>query len=185
MPRAINHIGLTVPHIFEAIDWYVQVMGCRHIMGPRVLQPASSATHETASILGPHFRKAYQAHLLTGNGVGLELFEFVDPAVQRRQDNCEYWMQGYWHLCFTDPNIEALAQAIVDSGGRQRSPVFEFIPGRPYKLVYCEDPCGNVLEIFSHDYAEAFANRPQPGMTAPTAWIGREEHQRLRRKERP
>jgi len=174
-PRAVNHIGITVPDIYAAIDWYGEIFGFAHIMGPRVLQASSSVTHETPSLFGPRFKKAYQAHLLTANGVGLELFQFVDPPVEKPQDNLEYWKSGYWHLCFTDPDIDGLAARIVAAGGKQRIPVFEFIPGRPYKLVYCEDPFGNVIELFSHQYAEAFANWPQPGMAAQT-YITREEH---------
>ena len=32
-PRALNHIGLTVPDIHAAIDWYGRVFGFRRIMG--------------------------------------------------------------------------------------------------------------------------------------------------------
>lgn len=174
-PRALNHIGITVPDIYAAIDWYTEVFGFTHLMGPRVLRAVSGATHETPSIFGPRFKKAYQAHLMTANGIGLELFQFVDPPVETPADNMEYWKRGYWHLCFTDPDIEALAARIVAAGGRQRCPVIAFIPGRPYQLVYCEDPFGNVIELFSHHYAEAFGNWPQPGME-PQAMISREQH---------
>jgi catechol 2,3-dioxygenase-like lactoylglutathione lyase family enzyme len=180
LPRAVNHIGLTVPDIFAAIDWYGAVLGFTHLMGPRVLEAGSAATHETPSIFGPRFRKAFQAHLLSGNGVGLELFEFLDPRVERRADNFEYWKVGVFHVCVTDPDIEGLAARIVAAGGRQRVPVFAFIPGRPYKLVYCEDPWGNVIEVFSHSYTEAFANWPQPGMTAQPRFVTREEAARER-----
>ena len=53
--------------------------------------------------------------------------------------------------------------------------MFDFAPGRPYQLVYCEDPWGNVIEVLSHDYAEVFANWPQPGMTTAPRFITREE----------
>jgi catechol 2,3-dioxygenase-like lactoylglutathione lyase family enzyme len=171
--RAINHIGLTVPDVFAAIDWYRDVLGFRHIMGPRVLEAGSQATHETPSIFGPRFRKAYQAHMLAGNGVGLELFQFMEPAVERRPDNFEYWKVGVFHLCVTDPDVEAMARRIVAAGGKQRVPVFEFVPGKPYQLVYCEDPWGNVVEVFSHDYAEVFSNWPQAGMTAKVEFVPR------------
>lgn len=175
LPRPINHVGLTVPDIFAAIDWYRDVLGFSHIMGPRVLEAASEATHETPSIFGPRFKKAYQAHMLSGNGVGLELFQFIEPAVERRADNFEYWKVGVFHICVTDPNVDALAKRIVAAGGRQRMPVFEFVPGREYRLVYCEDPWGNVVEVISHSYAEVFANWPQPGMTAAPRFVTREE----------
>jgi hypothetical protein len=49
-------------------------------MGPRVLEPVNPGSTETGSIFGAPFRSADQAHLLTGNGAGLELFRFVVPA---------------------------------------------------------------------------------------------------------
>jgi catechol 2,3-dioxygenase-like lactoylglutathione lyase family enzyme len=144
-------------------------------MGPRVLEAGSEATHETPSIFGPRFRKAYQAHMLASNGVGLELFQFIEPAVERRPDNFEYWKVGVFHICITDADVGAMAKRIVAAGGRQRVPVFEFVPGKHYELVYCEDPWGNIIEVFSHSYAEVFANWPQTGMTAAPRFITREE----------
>lgn len=36
-PLAFNHVGMTVPGIFAAIDWYSSVRGLTHITGPRLL----------------------------------------------------------------------------------------------------------------------------------------------------
>jgi hypothetical protein len=47
------------------------------------------------------------------------------------------------------------------------------VPGRPWRLCYCEDPWGNVIEIMSHSYAEVFPNWPQPGMTEQPTFIER------------
>jgi catechol 2,3-dioxygenase-like lactoylglutathione lyase family enzyme len=165
-PRALNHIGLTVPDIHAAIDWYGRVFGFRRIMGPRRLEAKLSDTAEAGHILGPRFRAALQAHLITGNGVGLELFQFTDPETEAPDDNLEYWKHGYWHLCFTDPDIEGLVATIVAEGGKQRTDVWEFVPGTDRKLCYCEDPFGNVIEIFSHSYEQAFANWPNEGRDA-------------------
>ena len=46
----------------------------------------SRATAETGSVFGPRFRRMLQAHLLTGNGVGIELFEPIgqNPNLRRR-----------------------------------------------------------------------------------------------------
>jgi len=161
-PRALNHIGLTVPDIRAAIDWYAEVLGFRLIAGPRVMAPLAAATEETRHILGPRFRKALQAHLVTANGVGIELFQFIDPPVETPADNMEYWKRGYWHLCFTDPDLEGLLARVLATGGKQRAPVFAFIPDTDYRLVYCEDPWGNVFEIFSHSYEQTFANVDLP-----------------------
>ncbi|MEP9352299.1 VOC family protein [Xanthobacter sp. KR7-65] len=172
-PLAFNHAGVTVPDIFAAIDWYGEVLGLTHIMGPRLLEAASSATHETPSIFGPRFARAYQAHLLTANGTGLELFQFVDPPVDPPDGEMAWWRPGTWHLCFTHPDVPAMAARIAKAGGRQRIPPVFFVPGRPFQLVYCEDPWGNVIEIISHSYAEIFANWPQPGMSVAPVFVDR------------
>jgi len=32
-------------------------------------------------------------------------------------------------------------------------PVREYYPGeKPYRMVYCEDPFGNLIELYSHSY---------------------------------
>lgn len=167
---ALNHVGITVPDIFAAIDWYADTLGLTPIMPPRVLEPAAAATHETHVVFGPRFRRAWQAHMLTGNGVGLELFQFLEPEVAPREDDMPYWRRGPFHLCLTHPDVAAMAARISDTGGRMRTPVMEFVPGRPWQLAYCEDPWGTVIEIISHSYAEIFANWPQPGMTETTRW---------------
>lgn len=173
-PLAFNHAGVTVPDIFAAVDWYSRVLGLTHIMGPRLLEPASAATHETPSIFGPRFARAYQAHLLTANGTGIELFQFVEPPVaEREEENMAYWRRGPWHLCFTHPDVPGMAQRIEENGGKLRNAPTFFVPGRPWQLVYCEDPWGTVIEIISHSYAEIFSNWPQPGMTVPPVFIDR------------
>jgi catechol 2,3-dioxygenase-like lactoylglutathione lyase family enzyme len=170
----VNHIGLTVPDIFAAIDWYRDVLGFEHIMGPRVLEAASAATAETSSILGPRFRRAYQAHLLADNGIGLELFQFVDPPVLDAEDETVYWRRGYWHLCLTVADLPRTLQAVLDHGGQQVSAVADFVPGKPYQLVYCRDPFGLTLELLSHPYAEVFHDWPQDGMSAEPTWLLRD-----------
>ncbi|MCM2394123.1 VOC family protein [Streptomyces albipurpureus] len=166
----VNHIGVTVPDIHAAIDWYGEVFGFRCIMGPRVLAPTGHA--EAATVLGDRFRKAWQAHLLTANAVGIELFQFIDPPTRGRrpvEERVPYLDRGIWHLCLTYPDVEAMVTRITDAGGTLISAPYAFVPGRPWTLAYTTDPWGTVLEIMSHSYAEAFANWPQPGqLTAPT-----------------
>ncbi|WP_156096337.1 FCD domain-containing protein [Amycolatopsis jejuensis] len=45
--------------------------------GPRVLDTTGHG--EAATVFGCRFRRAWQAHLLTANSVGLELSQFLDP----------------------------------------------------------------------------------------------------------
>ena len=172
-PVAVNHIGLTVPDIFAAIDWYGAVFGFNLVMGPRLLEAAEAATQESGSVMGPRFRRAYQAHLLAGNGVGIELFQFLDPPVDEREDEMVFWRRGLFHFCVTDPDIDGRAARIVAHGGKRRTETYAFAPGRPWQLIYCEDPWGTIIELFSHTYAEAFSNWPQPGMETMPVMVER------------
>ena len=172
-PLAFNHVGLTVPDIFAAIDWYGEVFGATHIMGPRLLAAADSATHETPGIFGNRFRSAYQAHLLLANGVGLELFQFIEPKVEMTEENMPYWRRGPFHIALTCPDVDGLVGTIVARGGKKRTEPVDFVPGRPWRLCYCEDPWGTVIEIMSATYAEMFANWPQPGMTGAVTMVER------------
>ena len=52
--------------------------------------------------------------------------------------------------CITDPNIEDLCKKISKTGGKQRSKVWEVVLG--YKVAYCEDPFGNIIEIINNGF---------------------------------
>lgn len=44
-------------------------------------------------------------------------------------------------------------EKIIKVGGKQRMPIREYYPNeKPYKMVYCEDPFGNIIEIYTHSY---------------------------------
>ena len=173
---AVNHVGVTVPDIHAAIDWYSEVFGFRCIMGPRVIEAAGHA--EAASVLGNRFRQGWQAHLLTGNSVGIELFRFVDPPTHGPRSLREHalWLdRGLWHLCITHPDVASMVERIVDHGGSLVAPPYHFVPGRPWTLAYTTDPWGTVLEVMSHSYAEAFSNWPQPGQVTPPTLVPRSD----------
>ncbi len=95
-PLALNHIGMTVPDIDHAIDWYGSVMGFRLIF--RRLMEYQPRIPEVREIFGPQFVRAHQAHLLSANGVGIELFQFLEPPVAAPADNFRYWQTGIFHL---------------------------------------------------------------------------------------
>jgi catechol 2,3-dioxygenase-like lactoylglutathione lyase family enzyme len=158
-PRALTHVGLTVTDLDAAIDWYQRLFGLRLLCDPVDL--VADDTHGgrlCRDLFGPAFVRGRLVHLMGGNGVVVELFEFERPSSRRRDDNFEYWRNGVFHLCFVEPDIEAMARRIVESGGRQRSDIWPLFPGKPYKMVYCEDPFGNVIELNSHSTEQVWSN---------------------------
>jgi len=61
-----------------------------------------------------------------------------------------------WYVIMEPTTItedEGLVDRVVAAGGKQRMPVRYYFPGeKPYRMVYCEDPFGNIVEIYSHSY---------------------------------
>lgn len=160
LPRLINHIGLTVTDLDRAIAWYREVFGFEVIHGPaESVADGSYYGRLSVDIFGAEFKKLRFVHMDTGNGIGLEIFEFIEPRSEQRPNTFEYWKGGFFHICVTDPHVEALAQKIERHGGKRRSELWEVYEGSGYYAIYCEDPFGNSIEIFSHNYELVHSNR--------------------------
>ncbi len=151
-PRAFSHIGLSVPDLAAAVSFYTDVMNWYVIMPPTVVEEDDSAIGIMCTdVFGAGWKSFKIAHMSTGDRVGIELFEFRGAV--RPENNFEYWKTGVFHYCVQDPDVEGLASKIVAAGGKQRMPVRYYFPGeKPYRMTYCEDPFGNIVEIYSHGY---------------------------------
>ncbi|NNC22790.1 lactoylglutathione lyase family protein [Salinisphaera sp. USBA-960] len=151
-PRTFSHIGLSVPDLDAAIEFYTQVMGWHLIMPPTEVPEDNSAIGNMCQdVFGSGWSSFRIAHLSTGDRIGIEMFEFKD--VTQPDDNLDFKKVGLFHFCVQDPDLEGLVEKIVAAGGKQRMPVHEYYPGeKPYRMVYVEDPFGIVFEIYSHSY---------------------------------
>jgi catechol 2,3-dioxygenase-like lactoylglutathione lyase family enzyme len=147
---AITHVGLGVPDLARAVAWYSHVLGFDLLS-----QPSCVRAHEghagvvAANVLGAGFGSFRQAHLTSGNGVALELFEFEG----------ESRPLGLFHFCLVVPDVKEMAERIARSGGRRTSRVWEIFRGEPYLTCYCEDPFGTTVELYSHSHERTYANR--------------------------
>jgi lactoylglutathione lyase family protein len=151
-PRSFSHIGVSVPDLERAVDFYTSVLGWYLIMPPTEIGEDDSAIGVMCKdVFGEGFGSFRIAHLATSDSIGVELFQFRNQ--EQPEDNFEYWKTGVFHFCVQDPDVEGLAERIVAAGGKQRMPVRHYFPDeKPYRMVYCEDPFGNLLEIYSHSY---------------------------------
>jgi catechol 2,3-dioxygenase-like lactoylglutathione lyase family enzyme len=158
---AIAHVGMTVTDLDLAASWYAEVLGFEGL-GPPVDVQAGEG-HEgalAAEVFGAGFGAFRQAHLTSSNGAALELFQFLDPPSERRADNFDYRRTGIFHVCVVAPDVERTAELIAARGGRRRSArASEIFRGEPYRACYCEDPFGNVIELYSHSHERTYANR--------------------------
>ncbi|MBU6951036.1 lactoylglutathione lyase family protein [Hahella sp. HN01] len=152
-PRAFSHIGISVPDIAKALEFYQQALGWYVIMDvTEVKEEKDTAIGAMCiDVFGEGWGSFKIAHLSTSDSIGIELFEFPQNKTPRHEFNP--YQTGVFHFCVQDPDVEGLAQRIVELGGKQRMPIREYFPGeKPYRMVYMEDPFGNIVEIYSHSY---------------------------------
>jgi catechol 2,3-dioxygenase-like lactoylglutathione lyase family enzyme len=164
-PLAFGHVAVTVPDLDAAVAWYGEMFGLSPISPIETIDSSSGHGWDIVQdVFGPRLGGFRLAHLRSANGTALEMFQFLEPAFEQPDDPFEYWRGGMSHICFVDPEIEALAARIEEAGGRLRTKIWELFPGQPYRIVYCEDPWGTVIELYSHPHEQSFAN--QAGLSA-------------------
>jgi catechol 2,3-dioxygenase-like lactoylglutathione lyase family enzyme len=147
----VTHVGIGVPQLEPAVRWYRDVLGFEPLgSATRVRENEGHAGVVAADVLGPGFGSFTQAQLAGANGVALELFEFDDPLEQR---------SGIFHICLVARVVARTAERIGVGGGRQTSRVWQIFEGEPYLTCYCEDPFGNVIELYSHSHERVYSNR--------------------------
>jgi catechol 2,3-dioxygenase-like lactoylglutathione lyase family enzyme len=168
-PRRITHIGLTVPALGPAVRWYRDVLGFELLAEPVTVRAREGHAGKLASsVFGPAFGELRQAHLAAANGVALELFEFREPAGESRPNDFAYWHHGWFHLCVVDQEIDALCAVIEQAGGRRRTDILTIFAGGPERMCYCEDPFGNIIEVYTHTHERTYANRSPGSQPAPS-----------------
>lgn len=152
-PRTFSHIGISVPDLEKAVEFYSEVLGWYVIMTPtNIIEDDSAIGQMCTDVFGPGWGSFRIAHLSTGDRIGVELFQFEDQI--NPENNFEYWKTGIFHFCVQDPNVEDLAERIVAAGGKKRmeKPRYYYPGEKPYRMIYMEDPFGNILELYSHSY---------------------------------
>jgi catechol 2,3-dioxygenase-like lactoylglutathione lyase family enzyme len=148
----INHVGITVGDIDKAVDFYLTVFGLELLAGPMHCDTSTAGAQRRADVFGARWGAMKLAHLSTGNGGGIELFQFVLPPVESPTENFAYWRIGPHHVAFTVTDFNDTLRRLLDEGGKQRTAVYDVHGGA--NICYCEDPWGNVVEIVSKSYRD-------------------------------
>lgn len=158
-PKSFSHIGITVPDIDKAVNFYSEVMGWYMIMKPSIVKKEKETAigQMCIDVFGENWESFNIAHLATSDGIGIELFSFPNGIKEAPEFNP--FNTGLFHFCIQDPDIETLIEKIVAAGGKQRMPIREYYPNqKPFKMCYVEDPFGIVFEIYTHSYELTYSS---------------------------
>jgi catechol 2,3-dioxygenase-like lactoylglutathione lyase family enzyme len=148
----VNHVGVTVSDIDAAVEWYKKVFGLELMAGPMDCSLHTIGAERRLDVFGEQWGAMKLAHLMTSNGAGIELFQFLEPPVESLEDNFTYWRVGPHHVGLTVDDFDGTLRLLLEEGGLQRTAVFDVYGGA--LIAYCSDPWGNTLEIVSKSYRD-------------------------------
>ena len=155
----MNHIALHVPDIEKAIEFYTGILGFRSLKSDNLRY--RRAENPDAPIFriydDDELNEVVNAFLSTRDGVGLELFQFIDPPMSERA-SFNYRRGGVFHFAITHANPEALAQRVVVEGGKRIGEAVTLSPGTTNidakVALYFQDPWGNTVEVINSSFVE-------------------------------
>lgn len=147
--RGTDHIGFTVPNLEEAVDFFVNVIGCEpfHYLGPFQSADDWMQTH-----LNVHPRAVMKRlrFLRCRNGASFEIFEYESPDQNPQQPkNSDI---GGHHIAFYVDDIHASIAYLKGKGVRilGEPTVRDTGPHAGQTWIYFLTPWGMQLELVSY-----------------------------------
>ncbi|KIX06833.1 uncharacterized protein Z518_04809 [Rhinocladiella mackenziei CBS 650.93] len=159
----VNHVAISVPDIEAAIKWYTEILGFRKLRkSVRVQDRKVNPNANIFKIYGDRLHEAKVAYLSASNGVGIELFQFIDPPFKQQAD-FDYTRGGVFHVGLTVADPEEVCKRAVAAGAKKigQSVVPYRHLGEDDVALYMQDPWGMVIELMSCSFEQFFANRPE------------------------
>jgi len=154
--HVLNHVAISVPDCDAAVEWYTTVLGFRNLRPDRTTSRARDPEASIFKIYGDGLQEVKMAWLGTGNSVGFEVFEFINPKY-KGGPAFDYARGGFFHIAVTVPEPEVLAEKVVKAGGKRIGLPVQLYDGD--SAVYVQDPWGNVVELLSCSMEQLMANR--------------------------
>ncbi|ELA8260767.1 VOC family protein [Vibrio alginolyticus] len=156
----MNHVGIMVGDMDKAVEFYTQALGLKVVMGnTKVIEERETAIGRMCiAVFGEGFKGFNIAHLVTSDGIGLELFEMKE---HQERHEVDFSRIGIFHFCLQTDDFEGAIKRTEALGGKVRMDIMRYHPeddNKPAKMVYLEDPFGNLFELYSHTYEETYAS---------------------------
>jgi len=155
----MSHVGIMVGEMDRAVAFYSKALGLKIVMdNSAVIEEKETAIGAMCiAVFGEGFKGFNIAHLVTTDGIGVELFEMKDREERHKID---FTKIGIFHFCLETDDFEGVIKKVEKFGGKVRMETMRYHPeddNKPYKMVYLEDPFGNLFELYSHSYTETYS----------------------------
>lgn len=149
-----EHIGLTVPDLEQAVDFFTRIIGCDFIFDGGAFGGDPAFMRERLAV-HPEARLRY-CFLRCGNGVNFEVFEYASPD-QRTEPPRNSDIGGH-HIAFYVDDIDAAVAHLEAHGVRVLGApmTIEDGPAAGSSWVYFLAPWGLQLELVSYPRGKGY-----------------------------
>ena len=149
----------------KAVEFYSKHFGFRRLRSERMTDRSKDGGDAPIfKIYGNKLNKVKVAWLTSGNGVGFEIFEFIDPPMKSSEEANKNWSLedqyqrgGFFHICVTAPDPDTVAERACQDGAVRVGETVTQYDGE--KALYIRDPWGNVVEVLSCSMEQLMSNR--------------------------
>lgn len=147
--RGTDHIGFTVPNLDQAVDFFVNVIGCTHFYDLGPFQSEDDWMQERLNI-NPRAIMRRLAFLRCKHGSNFEIFEY--EASDQRTEQPKNSDVGGHHLAFYVDDFDTALSFLKDQGLRilGQPTVRDAGPSAGQTWVYFLSPWGMQLELVSY-----------------------------------
>jgi catechol 2,3-dioxygenase-like lactoylglutathione lyase family enzyme len=154
--RGVDHAGITVPDIQEAVDFFVDVIGAEAFYSLGPYRDDESDFNEQQ--FGVHPRAVVnEMRLLRLGNLNIELFEWDAPDQNRTMPKISD--QGAYELCLYVDDIDQAADHLRAHGVEILGEKLELEgpeKGKDAYFLYFRSPWGAMMELISYPHGRAY-----------------------------
>ena len=156
----MNHVGIMGGEIDKALEFYTKALCLEIVIGKSegMEEQETAIVKMCIAVFGTGFKGFNIAHLVTEDGIGVELFEMKE---REEKHNVDFTKIGIFHFCLETDDFQGVVEKVEQYGGKVRMDIMRYHPeddSKPYKMVYLEDPFGNLFELYSHSYRDTYSS---------------------------
>ena len=152
----LDHVGITVPDINQAIEWFEDVLGA---VAPLTFGPFPAGPFVASVVDVAETASIDQITMLRiGHSANIELFKYTAPDGQRHDMPKNSDWSGH-HVAFYVTDIDAAVEYMVEKGVR-KMPAGPFTltqgPAAGQTIQYFQTPWGGYIEFISYPDGMAY-----------------------------
>jgi catechol 2,3-dioxygenase-like lactoylglutathione lyase family enzyme len=148
----IDHVGITVPNVAEAVAWFEDVLGCTSPLAFGPFSGVGDVLDVDPAAVVEHIQ-----HVRCGDGPSVELFQYSAPGQDHTfRLNSDF---GGKHIAFYVRHIDKAVARLEALGAQKLAgplPVTEG-PAAGQTINYFRAPFGTYIELISYPQGEAYA----------------------------